>query len=191
MAMNIKQKMMKVFYPAVQRISQATGKFSETIEGNNNAPASFWDLSFNNLNGEKILISDYKGKNILLVNTASSCGFTGQFKDLQALQDQHKDDLVVIGFPSNDFKDQEQLSNNEIANFCEKNYGAKFLMAEKSSVIKNVDQHKVFEWLTDKEKNGWNDKAPGWNYTKYLVNGEGNLKGVYEAGVSPADLKIV
>lgn len=188
--MNFRQKMMKTFYPAVKTISNATGKFSNKTEEDKSSIVSFWNLSFNNLAGEPITMSDHEGKNILIVNTASSCGFTGQLKDLQLLQEQHKNNLVVIGFPSNDFKDQEQLSNEELGDFCEKNYGVQFSLTEKCHVLKTPNQHPVFKWLTDKEKNGWNDKAPGWNFTKYLVNAEGNLKGVYEAGVSPLDLKI-
>ena len=190
MAMTIRQKMMKLFYPAAKKIAQVTGGFASTSEGSTAAPSSFWELGFEDLKGNKLQMSAYKGKNVLVVNTASSCGFTGQYKELQVLQDKYSDNLVVIGFPSNDFKNQEQLSNEEISDFCEINYGVKFPLAAKSVVTKIVDQNEVFQWLTDANKNGWNDKAPSWNFTKYLVDTEGNLKNGDEAAVSPSSIEL-
>lgn len=190
MAMTIRQKMMKLFYPVAKKVAQVTGGFASTSQGSTLAPSSFWELSFKDLRGRDVKMSAYKGKNMLLVNTASSCGFTGQYKELQALQDKYAESLVVIGFPSNDFKNQEQLSNEEISEFCEINYGVKFLLATKSVVIKTAEQNEVFNWLTHVNKNGWNDKAPNWNFTKYLVDTEGNLKNVYEAAVSPATIQL-
>jgi glutathione peroxidase len=190
MAMNLQQKIMKALYPVVKNISQLSGKLSEQMKGNTTAPISIWDAKFKDISGKETSMSIYKGKKILIVNTASGCGFTGQFKELQMLQDSHQDDLVVIGFPSNDFKEQEKLSNEEIVSFCEKNYGVKFLLAEKSIVLKKENQNPIFIWLTDQERNGWNNEAPSWNFTKYLIDENGDLKGVYEAGVNPGDLKI-
>ncbi len=190
MAMTIRQKMMKLFYPAAKKIAQVTGGFASTEKGNLPSKVSFWDLSFLDLRGNETQMSTYKGKNIIIVNTASSCGFTGQYKELQALQEKSAHNLVVIGFPSNDFKNQEQLSNEEISDFCEINYGVKFPLAAKSVVTKIADQNEVFQWLTDANKNGWNDKAPSWNFTKYLIDTDGNLKNVYEAAVSPSSIEF-
>ena len=166
--MTIRQKMMKLFYPVAKKIAQITGGFASTLQGATPAPTSFWELSFENVKGQLVKMSTYKGKNVLVVNTASSCGFTGQYKELQALQDKYANNLVVIGFPSNDYKNQEQLANDEISEFCEINFGVKFLLASKSVVVKTAEQNEVFKWLTDVNKNGWNDKAPNWNFTKYL-----------------------
>lgn len=190
MAMTIRQKMMKLFYPAAKKIAQLTGGFASTSEGSVSATSSFWELGFEDLKGDKTQMSAYKGKNVLVVNTASSCGFTGQYKELQALQEKYAHNLVVIGFPSNDFKNQELLSNEEISDFCEINYGVKFLLAAKSEVIKTTGQNEVFQWLTDANKNGWNDKAPSWNFTKYLIDTKGNLKNVYEAAISPSSIEL-
>lgn len=190
MAMNLRQKIMKAVYPAVKNISQLSGKLNNQMKGTTTAPIPFWDLSFNDIAGNEISMSAYKGKKILIVNTASSCGFTGQYKELQMLQEQHQNDLIVIGFPSNDFKEQEKLSNEEIVSFCEKNYGVKFLLAEKSIVLKKDNQNPVFNWLTHQDKNGWNNEASSWNFTKYLIDENGNLKGTFEAGFNPLDIKI-
>ncbi len=127
---------------------------------------------------------------MLLVNTASSCGYTGQLEELQKLQDEFDEKLLVIGFPANDFKEQETGSNEDIATFCKRNYGVGFLLAQKSSVIKGQHQHPVFQWLTDKSKNGWNDKAPEWNFGKYLVDENGVLLNYFGAAISPWSKEI-
>ncbi len=148
------------------------------------AKTSFYQLSFTSLDGQKINFSDFKGKKVLLVNTASKCGFTPQYADLQKLSDQYKDQLVVIGFPSNDFGKQEPGTNEEIASFCQVNYGVTFLMMEKSDV-KGKTKNVVYQWLTDKDKNGWNTKEPSWNFCKYLVDENGNLLEFYSSMTKP------
>jgi glutathione peroxidase len=106
------------------------------------------------------------------------------------LYQDHQDKLVVIGFPANDFQEQEKGSDEEISEFCRINYGVTFPLASKSVVVKNEEQHPVFKWLTDKSKNGWNDQAPEWNFSKYLVAPDGKLLGYYGTAVSPLDIKI-
>ena len=132
-----------------------------------------------------------KGKKLLLVNTASACGYTGQYAELEELYKKYKDQLVIIGFPANDFKQQEQKNDEEIAEFCKVNYGVTFLLAKKSSVIKGAEQHPVFAWLSDAGKNGWNDEEPTWNFCKYLVDEEGILKAFFPQTVSPLDKSVV
>lgn len=153
------------------------------------AETDFYRLSFTSLDGKKVNFSDFKGKKVLIVNTASKCGFTPQYADLQTLSNQYKGKLVVIGFPSNDFGKQEPGTNEEIGEFCQKNYGVTFLMMEKSTV-KGADKNTVYQWLTDKNKNGWNTDEPSWNFCKYLVDENGNLLKFYSSKVKPLDEQI-
>ncbi|HXL59000.1 MAG TPA: glutathione peroxidase, partial [Chitinophagaceae bacterium] len=127
----------------------------------------------------------FKGKKVLLVNTASDCGYTGQYEELEKLYQQYKQRLIVIGFPANDFKEQEKGSDEEIAQFCTINYRITFPLMKKSIVIKSPGQNEVFQWLTDKNKNGWNDQQPVWNFSKYLVNEEGILSWYFDPSISP------
>ncbi len=127
--------------------------------------------------------SSYKGKTLLIVNTASKCGYTPQYADLQALNDKYKDKVVILGFPANNFGGQEPGSNGEIAEFCQKNYGVTFQMFEKISV-KGDDQHPLYAWL--KEKTG---QEPTWNFCKYLVKPDGTVK-FFNSKVKPTDAQI-
>ncbi|GBU08312.1 glutathione peroxidase [Bacteroidales bacterium] len=153
------------------------------------APDDFYKLSFNSISGEKIDFSSLKGKKILIVNTASKCGFTPQFEGLEELFQKHKDKLVILGFPSNEFKEQDPGSNTEIAEFCQLNYGVSFMMMEKSEV-KGNGQNKVYQWLSDKNLNGWNDDSPSWNFCKYLIDENGNLLAFFPSTVKPMSEEI-
>lgn len=121
---------------------------------------------------------------MLLVNTASDCGFTAQYDDLQKVQDQFNN-LQVIGFPSNDFKQQEKGTDEEIGAFCRKNFGITFPLASRSIVIKSARQNEVYQWLTDKKRNGWNNQQPTWNFSKYLVDEQGRLINFFSSAVTP------
>ena len=145
---------------------------------------TIYDFQMNSLDGQRIDFSQYKGKNLLIVNVASECGFTPQYADLEKLHEQYGDKVVVLGFPANNFGGQEPGSNLEIAEFCQKNYGVKFQMFEKISV-KGEDQHPLYQWL--KEKTG---QEPGWNFCKYLVKPDGSVK-FYPSKVKPLDTEIV
>ncbi len=134
-----------------------------------------YSLSAKDINGNTIRFSEFKGKKLLIVNTASKCGFTPQYGDLQKLYDRYKDNgLVIIGFPCNDFGEQEKGSADEIKNFCQRNYGVSFLMMEKIHV-KGENIHPVYAWLTNKDKNGVGDSRVKWNFQKYLINEKGQL----------------
>jgi glutathione peroxidase len=148
-------------------------------------------LPFTANNGTTTSFEQFKGKKILLVNTASDCGFTAQYSELENLHQQYKSKLVVIGFPANDFKNQESKDDNAIASFCKLNYGVTFPLAKKSSVIKGNEQNAIFNWLSDSTKNGWCNKQPDWNFSKYLVDENGVLIGFFSKDVSPLDEKIV
>ncbi|GHV23679.1 glutathione peroxidase [Bacteroidia bacterium] len=165
--------------------------FGKTVAQNTTVipPVSFYDLKFTSISGEPVRFDIFKGKYVLIVNTASKCGFTPQFKDLEELYQQYKDKLIVVGFPSNDFGSQDPGTNKEIAEFCQMNYGVSFLMMEKSPV-KGESKNIVYQWLTDVKKNGWNTQEPTWNFCKYLIDPSGNLLSFYPSKVKPASGEI-
>jgi glutathione peroxidase len=146
---------------------------------------SIYDFKVTSLDGKEIDFSNYKGKKILVVNTASECGYTPQYADLQKLYDQYKDKLVIVGFPANNFGGQEPGSNAEIASFCKKNYGVTFPMAEKVSV-KGDDTHPIFKYLEEEAKKlGTQDPVVKWNFTKFLIDENGKLVKVFPSKVNP------
>jgi glutathione peroxidase len=153
--------------------------------------ASIYDIPVTTLSGGSIDLALHKGKKLLLVNTASNCGFTAQYGELETLYKQNRDKLVVIGFPANDFKQQEPLDNAEIAEFCAINFGVSFPLAQKSKVIKGSGQNPVFRWLTHADQNGWCTQQPLWNFCKYLVDEQGRLLAFFAHTVSPLQKELV
>lgn len=153
------------------------------------AATSIYDFKVPSLDGNTIDFSKYKGKYMLIVNTASKCGYTKQYADLEKLHEQYGSKLVIVGFPANNFGGQEPGSNTEIKDFCQKNYGVKFPMAEKVSV-KGDDTHPLFQWLTQKDKNGVMDAEIKWNFTKFLVDKNGKLVAVFPSSVNPMSEEI-
>lgn len=151
---------------------------------------SIYEFTFNRIDGEKISLSDFRGKKIMLVNVASKCGYTSQYNDLQKLHEKFNEELVIIGFPANNFMGQEPGTNEEIAEFCSANFGVTFLMAEKISV-KGNDQHPIYKWLSDKSLNGWNSVEPKWNFYKYLIDESGELVKVFPSNENPLNENIV
>ena len=147
------------------------------------AADSIYDFKMNSIDGDLIDFSTYKGKNLLIVNVASKCGYTPQYTDLEKLHELYSDKVVVLGFPANNFGSQEPGSNGEIAEFCQKNYGVKFQMFEKISV-KGNDQAELYKWL--KAKTG---EEPSWNFCKYLVKPDGTVK-FFSSKVKPLDKEI-
>jgi len=137
------------------------------------APTSIYDFSFTSIDGQKVELSQFKGKYVLLVNTASKCGFTVQYKELQELQNQYGDKLVVIGFPANNFGSQEPGSNEEILGFCEKNYGVTFLLSEKIDV-KGNEIDPLFKYLTTASNPDFTGDI-NWNFEKFLIGKDGKL----------------
>lgn len=149
-----------------------------------------YDITINSLTGEVINLSEFKGKKILFVNTASECGFTSQYKGLQELHDKHKDKLVIIGLPCNQFGGQEPGNADQIQSFCKVNYGVDFLMTEKIDV-KGSNQHELYKWLTNKELNGNKNSTVKWNFQKYLVNEQGHFVDFYLSITKPMSSKII
>ena len=166
-----------------------SAKKSDDSSKKSKAIASFYDLKATSIDGDEISFEKYKGKKVLIVNTASSCGYTYQYEGLQKLNDIYGNDVEVLGFPANDFLFQERGSDSDIADFCEKNYGVTFQMFSKITT-KGRNQSPVYTWLTNKDLNGWNEKKPTWNFCKYLIDENGNLVEFFDKSVKPMSKEI-
>lgn len=151
--------------------------------------SSLYDIRINTLQGEPLNLEVFRGKKLLIVNVASKCGFTKQYKDLQQLYDNYKDNLVVIGVPCNQFGKQEPGTASEINQFCEINYGVTFPITEKISV-KGKKQHMLYQWLTDKKINKRKNSSVKWNFQKYLIDEQGQLIDYYFSITNPMSNKI-
>lgn len=152
-------------------------------------PTSIYDIKINSLQGKPIDLEAFKGKHILFVNVASKCGFTPQYKDLQALYQKYQDKLMVIGVPCNQFGSQEPGDSKSIETFCEVNYGVSFLITEKIDV-KGNKQHPLYAWLTQKQHNGVSSSKVKWNFQKYLVGTKGGFVDYFSSMTSPKSSKI-
>lgn len=171
---------------AQEKSSKSTTKTEQKME-----KQSIHQFKVTDLSGQPFDFSTLKGKKVLVVNTASKCGLTPQYKELQALYEKYKNqNFVIVGFPANNFMSQEPGTNEEIAQFCEANYGVTFLMMEKISV-KGSDKHPVYQFLTEKSKNGLMDNDVEWNFQKYLINENGELDQVISPRTSPMDSSII
>jgi glutathione peroxidase len=184
--MSYRQSVLKTLYPVIMWSSKGVGK-KTTLENKAKVipTVSFYSLTAKDIEGKDFNFASLKGKKVLIVNTASDCGFTAQYDALEKLSEQFKDQLVVIGFPSNDFKEQESGDNQNIVNFCKKNYGVNFPLMEKSIVIKKNHQNEVHKWLSDMTMNGWCHQEPSWNFCKYLINEQGVLTHYFPMTVDP------
>lgn len=159
---------------AAALLKSCTPQHKEVSTDKNNQMKSIYDYKVESLDGKEIDFAQFKGKKILIVNTASECGFTPQYADLEKLSEQYKDKLVVVGFPANNFGGQEPGTNKEIGAFCQKNYGVTFPMAAKVSV-KGADTAPIFKFLTEKDLNGVKNTTILWNFTKFLLDENGTL----------------
>jgi glutathione peroxidase len=188
--MSLLKKIISFIYPIRMKLSKLTGKGIHTMENNKDIkPAvDFYSLKAISNTGEEILFEKFRGKKILFVNLASRCGYTPQYTELEQLHQQNKN-IIILGFPSNNFGAQEPGTNEEIANFCKVNYGVTFQLFKKNEV-KGNNKQAVYDWLSDKNKNGWNNKEPQWNFYKYLVDENGNLSNVFSSAVSPCDIPV-
>ena len=191
--MTIKQNFLKLVYPLIIKGSKQQNMNTKILENTDNIQPknSVYDIPFELNNGKIETLAEYKNKKILIVNTASNCGYTNQYEGLERLYEENIDELELIGFPSNDFKEQEKGTDEEIAEFCKINYDVTFPLAKKSVVIKNDQQNKLFEWLSNEEENGWLSEAPTWNFCKYLINEDGVLTHFFEAAIEPLGAEII
>lgn len=184
--MTIRQKFLKFIYPLYIKWVNKRGKNTRSLAKANMDPkVSFYSLQDTQIDGSQCTFEQFKGKKVLLINTASDCGYTGQYSGLEELHKHYGDKLIMIAFPANDFGAQEQGSNEEIQTFCRKNYGVSFILMQKSKVVKGEGQNPVFQWLTDPEKNGWNEQQPTWNFCKYVINEEGRLENFFGSSIEP------
>jgi glutathione peroxidase len=152
------------------------------------APSSVYDFKLKNIDGKAFDLSKYKGKKLLIVNTASKCGFTPQYKELQELADKYKGKVVVVGFPANNFGGQEPGLNAEIKTFCEKNYGVTFPLSEKVSV-KGADISPLFQYLTNAPNPDFTGEIK-WNFEKFLIDENGKLVHRYRSQTKPLSTEI-
>ncbi len=186
--MHILKKLISSVYSLRMKISKLSGMGINIHENKNktNAHESFYSLKAMSNTGEEISFEKYRGKKVIIVNLASQCGYTPQYEELESLHQQNKD-IIIIGFPSNNFGAQEPGTDKEIAEFCKLNYGVTFPLFKKDDVKGNKKQP-VYEWLSDKNKNGWNDLEPQWNFYKYLIDENGNLSKIFSSSVSPLNI---
>lgn len=192
--MTWRQSLLQKAYPIIMFLDKLTGQSSKTMLNNDKAIRpieNFYELSAIKNNGDTLQFSELRGKKVLLVNTASDCGYTGQYEELEALHKKYGDRLVILGFPANDFKEQEKKSDEDIATFCKVNYGVTFQLMKKGQVIKGANQQPVYQWLTNPAKNGWCEKEPDWNFSKYLIDETGILMAYYSQWVSPKNMSLV
>lgn len=191
--MTWRQSFLKAVYPLIMLKGKwFPGKTDIQLNSKQvNASSSVYDFSVINNHGDTVSMSSFKGKKLLIVNTASNCGYTAQYDELEKLYRQYKDKLEIIAFPANDFKEQEKGDDASIEKFCKLNYGVSFPLMKKVSVVKGENQHPVFQWLSDAAKNGWCNQQPTWNFSKYLLDENGKLLGFFSQNVSPADGKLV
>ena len=190
--MTIRQQVLKFVYPLIQIISKNNKKIALICSNKKNIKpiVSFYSLSSILNNSEEFHFKNLMKKNVLIVNTASNCGYTAQYEELEKLHQLNKENLVVIAFPANDFKDQEKGTDDEIASFCKLNYGVSFRIMKKTEVV-GSHQNEIFKWLSNEQKNGWCNQQPVWNFSKYLINKNGMLTGFYGPSISPLSEEII
>lgn len=164
---------------------------SSFCQNNNSMEKTIYQFKVKDIDGNIFDFQKLKGKKIMIVNTASKCGLTNQYKGLQKLYDQYKDSgLVIVGFPANNFLWQEPGTDKEISEFCEKNYGVSFPMMSKISV-KGSDMHAVYQFLTQASKNGYKSSSVSWNFQKYLIGTDGKLEKIITPRTAPMSEEVL
>lgn len=189
--MTLRQKFLKAAYPVFMRMSKFAKSNTDILQNQKiQPPVSFYSLKAITGRGSMFNFNELKGKKVLIVNTASDCGYTGQYEELEQLQQQYKDQLVILAFPANDFGAQEKGSDEQIAAFCSNHYHISFPVMSKAMVVKAAGQTPVYQWLSNALSNGWNSKAPSWNFSKYLIDEQGKLVNYFGPSVSPLGIEI-
>jgi glutathione peroxidase len=150
---------------------------------------SIYDIEVTSIEGKNVKLEKYKGKKLVILNVASKCGYTNQYADWQKYYESKKENVVILGFPCNQFLWQENKSNEDIANFCSIKYNVTFPMHEKINV-RGKSAHELYQWLSDPNKNGWNKQAPTWNFCKYVIDETGQLTAFYSSKILPIDMEI-
>jgi len=186
--MNIIGKIRAGLYAILMSVNKWTGWNRRISAGTKPPLISFYGLRAINNSGDQFDFSACRGKKVLIVNSASGCGYTPQLNTLQSLLERKAADMMLIAFPSPDFRDQEKRTDEEIHAFCAMQ-GVKFPVMKKCRVKKGEGQEPVFYWLTHAAANGWNDRDPEWNFCKYLINEDGRLIHVFGPGVDPREIE--
>ncbi len=188
-----RQRLLRWTYPFWMKLAGRFQKNKKIIQPpqRTDAPADFYRLTAQLTNAQPFSFASLRGKKVLIVNTASDCGYTGQYVELEKLWQTCKDQLTILAFPSNDFKEQEQANDADIARFCSINYGVSFPLFSKIPVLEKNNPNPVYHWLTHPEANGWNSHYPDWNFAKYLVDEEGRLLAYFGPAISPCDEQLL
>jgi len=180
-----------MMFMSVNYGQSAANKVATDVDQKQQQVSSIHHFVVFDINQKPFDFSKLKGKKVMIVNTASKCGYTYQYEELQKLYEQYKNKgFVIVGFPANNFRNQEPGTNAEIAEFCRANYGVTFPMMEKISV-KGDDMHPIYQYLTQKSKNGVEDSEVAWNFQKYLINKNGLLEKMVKHKTSPLDDEII
>ena len=190
--MTIRQQLLKLAYPLIMLKGKLfpSAKDIQVNSSNTDPVTAVYDIQAIANSGTVIPLSNYKGKKLMIVNTASDCGYTRQYEELEQLYKQYKGRLEIIAFPANDFKEQEKAGDADIAQFCKVNYGVSFTIMKKTTVV-GEHPHDVFEWLSHSNKNGWCNQPPLWNFCKYLINEEGRLTHFFSQNISPVSKEVI
>jgi glutathione peroxidase len=185
--MNVKKVILNSIYSFLKLYNKKSDKLIiKKPPGAGGSKADFYSLKATTIKGDTLDFSAFRGKKVILVNTASACGYTAQYSQLEKLHQQFKSVLVVVGLPSNDFGKQEPGRNEEISKFCKEVFHVTFPMTEKIHVAEG-EKHPVYRWLCTKELNGWNNVPPVWNFCKYLIDENGQLQCFFSQKVNPLD----
>ena len=199
MGINLLKQVMKKFialllvlaFVSCQKAKNKEVAINLNTQTNSMQKETIYQFKMTDLYGKEFNFSNLKGKKLMIVNTASKCGYTPQYKDLEKLYNTYKDkNFVIVGFPANNFGKQEPGTDTEIAEFCQQNYGVSFPMMTKTSV-KEEDMNPVYQFLTQQSKNGFKDSEVAWNFQKYLIDENGNVVNIYPSKTLPIDAAIV
>jgi glutathione peroxidase len=190
--MTIRQKLLQIVYPLFKFISKNKNFGGKILlnEKNVHSKVFFYSLQSTLNNGTLFSFEKLKGKKVLIVNTASDCGYTAQYDELEKLYQQEKEKLIILAFPANDFKEQEKANDDAIAEFCKLNYGLTFPLMKKTKVVGN-NCNEVFKWLSNEQFNGWCNQQPVWNFSKYLIDENGMLTHFFGPAIAPLSSTIM
>ena len=191
--MTTQQQILKALYKVIMLKGKLFPSLKDIKKNTHLVPANaiFYDINVVANDGTAIDLSKYKGKKIVIVNTASNCGYTAQYDELESLFTEYKNYVTVLAFPANDFRNQETGSDASIAEFCRLNFGVRFPIMQKCSVVKGRQQHPVFKWLSHESSNGWCNQAPIWNFCKYIIDEEGRLTHFFSQNISPTSKQFI
>lgn len=189
--MTVRQRFLRLIYPLLRFGGNLFSRRNGLFSSDKPALTPFYSLKACLSNGVEFDFEKLRNKKVMIVNTASDCAYTPQYEDLERLYESRQETLEMLAFPSNDFREQESGDDKTIEEFCRRHYGINFKLMQKTRVVLHSGQHAVYDWLTDKNKNGWNSRAPGWNFCKYLIDEKGNLTDFFSSNEQPLGRTIL